>query len=584
MGKILEQKISAFFGGISDSTRKATGNEYATSRHFDVFTDPYKLIPYRSFESDTHDGSSATGMKQYYLRDFLYASTTKRLYALGQNPSAYPKLVYKADATTGNWTIPSNAEGNAAVRYGCLVEYKDYLWGFQGNSSVWRWGALSGSPTITNAAGTVGTVYNTVTGVAVNAGGTGYNINDILTVTNKNNSCKLIVTGVSGGVVTTVTILEPGFNQATGTGLATTVSPTGGTGCTINITSVGNVTTNITTVAQGLIGTDDNLYLPYNNILVRVYPSLTVQDQALKLPTNLKITSIANFGKYLAIGTAPKDGFNGVSKVFLWNFTSPDIQEVIDWGEGELRILETIEGMLVGVTDRYLNNDAGAGRGSLIIQGYTGGYPQVIKEIFTAKLTGQEMPLAKAVRNNRLFLAAKVFKNAAGTEYDEGIWSFGRKNAQYPWAISLDYIDENISTSGIQSFGSAANYFFIAHSGDGSVDKINDAATYTFTSIYEPNIINFNDTANDKVLKSVKIDVRRLTTGESVTLKYRADDETSWNTIGTFNTVGGISYIFTNASGSNFKSGKEYRFRVESTGGAEVTGLHFKAEYLNMPN
>lgn len=345
MSKLVEQKISSFFGGISDSTRKPTTSEFAISKGFDIFTDPFKLIPYRAFEADTNDGATALGMKQYFIRDYLYASTSSKLYALGQNASSYPKIVYKNDATTGNWILPANSEGNASVQYGCLAEYKDYLWGFQGTSQVFKWGLLSGTPTITNSAGTVGTVYSTATGVTIAAGGTGYQVNDILTIQAGNKSCRLIVTGVAAGVVTTFSILEAGYNQTVANTLATAVTPVGGTGCTVNITTVGNVTTPISSVAQGLIGTDDNLYLPYNNILVRVYPSGTVQDQALKLPTNLKITSIANWGKYLAIGTAPKSSFNGVSKVYLWNFTSPDIQEVIDWGEGDLRVLENIEGV-----------------------------------------------------------------------------------------------------------------------------------------------------------------------------------------------------------------------------------------------
>jgi hypothetical protein len=202
----------------------------------------------------------------------------------------------------------------------------------------------------------------------------------------------------------------------------------------------------------------------------------------------------------MAIGCSPLSIYNGVSKVFLWNLTSPDIQEVIDWGEGELRVLESIEGSLVGISDRFLNNASGAGRGSMIIQGYSGGYPQVLKEVFTSKLTSITMPQAKTVKNNRLFFSAKIITNDTGTEYNEGIWSFGRKNANYPFALSLDYIYSSISTSGIQGFNSAGNYFFIAHSADGSIAKTNDAATYAETSILETEIFNFGSSDIEKRL------------------------------------------------------------------------------------
>lgn len=498
MAKTVEINVTQFDGGIADDVRQASANSFQIAKHFDIFSNPKRLTPYRSFEADTNDGSTATGMKQYFVRDFVYASSSAKLYGLGQTGAGLTKVVSKADATTGNWTLDASSEGNAAVQNGCLVEYKDYLWGFQGTTQVFKWGLLSGTPSITNTAGTVGT---------------------------------------------------------------------------------------ITSVAQGVIAKDDNLYLPYNNKLARVTSGGTVNDAVLTLPTNFKITSICNYGNYLAIACAPISTFNGTSKVFLWNLTSTDVQEAIDWGEGELRVLETIEGMLVGITDRYLNNATGAGRGSMIIQTYSGGVPQVVKEVFTLALSGKTMPISKAVKNNRLFFSAKIMTNTAGTTYNEGIWSFGRKNVGYNYALNLDLIDENVSTSGIQSFGAAANFFFIAHSNDGSIDKTNDAATYAFTSIYESQMYDFGDTCSDKRLESVCVYFRKLATGEAVTAKYRIDDATSWTTIGTDSTGDDKSRTFLSieATDTNFASGREYEFRFESTGGAEITGYDLKATILDTP-
>lgn len=583
MAKQVEIKQNNWSSGISDDVRATSQNGFSIAKHFDIFTNPNRLTPYRSFEADTNDGSTSTGMKQYYVKDFLYASASAKLYGLGQTAGGLTKIVYKADATTGNWTLPSSSEGNGAVKNGCFLEYKDYLWGFQGTTQVWKWGLLSGTPSITNSQGTVGTVYNTISTISITAGGTLYNINDILYIDGGTGGTA-IVTTVAAGVVTAVTLLEPGYNYSTGT-KNTTTSSTTGTGCTINVTAVANTSATISSVAQGLIAKDDNGYIFYNNIVVRIYPSGTVQDQALKLPTNLKITSACNFGNYMAIGCSPSSSYNGTSKVFLWNLYSPDVQEVIDWGEGELRVLENVEGMLVGITDRYLNNSTGAGRGSCIIQGYSGGSPQVLKEVFTEKLNGITMPQSKAIKNNRLFFSTKIMKNAAGTIYDEGIWSFGRKNSQYPFSLSLDYIDENISTSGIQAFGSAGNFFFISHSGDGSIDKIDDTATYTMTSILETQILNFGTNEIDKRLDSFKVSFRKMASGESITLKYQVDGATTWTTIGTFDTDDALSKTFLReeTAGVDFKSGREFKFRIESTGGAEITSWVALATVLNNP-
>lgn len=582
MAKQVEIKQNNWSGGISDDQRASASTGFSIAKHFDIFTNPNRLTPYRSFEADTNDGSTSTGMKQYFVKDFLYASASAKLYGLGQTGAGLTKIVYKADATTGNWTLPASSEGNGAVLNGCLLEYKDYLWGFQGTSQVFKWGTLSGTPSITNSQGTVGTVYNTITAISIVAGGTLYNVNDILYIDGGTGGTA-IVTSVSGaGAVLTATLLQPGYNYSTGTKNTTTSSATG-TGCTIGVSTVANTTTNISSVAQGLIAKDDNGYIFYNNIVVRIYPSGTVQDQALKLPTNLKITSACNFGNYMAIGCSPTSSYNGTSKVFLWNLTSPDIQEVIDWGEGELRIIESIEGMIVGVTDRYLNNTSGAGRGSMIIQGYTGGSPQVLKEVFTEKLTGITMPNSKAVKNNRLFFASKIMTNSSGTEYNEGIWSFGRKNSAYPYALSLDYIDENINSSGIQSFGSAGNFFFVSHSGDGSIDKIDDSANYSFSSILETQIYNFGDADIDKKLERIKVTFRKLASGESITVKYKVDGATSWTTIGTYDTDNSLSHTFVREESNsvNFKSGKEFKFQFISNGGAEITSYNIIATMMS---
>jgi hypothetical protein len=583
MSKTVQIKINQFSGGISDNPRKESGSEFIVAKHFDIFSDPQKLTPYRSLETDTNDGSTATGMKQYFVRDFLYASASSKLYGLGQTGAGLTKIVYKADATTGNWTLPASSEGNGAAQNGCLVEYKDYLWGFQGTTQVFKWGILSGAPSITNSAGTVGTIYSAVTAIAINAAGTNYGVNNILTLTGGSNTATCIVTSVNGtGGVTGVTLIEGGSAYTTGS-KATTVNTGSGSGCTITVSTIGNTSATITSVAQGIIALDDNLYLPYNNTIVRVYPSGTVQDQALKLPTNFKITSLTNYGKYLAIACAPISTFNGVSKVFLWNLYSSDVQEVIDWGEGELRILETIEGYLVGVTDRYLNSSTGAGKGSMIIQTYADGSPQVVKEVFTAKLTGKTIPLSKTVKNNRLFWSAKIFTNTAGTEYNEGIWSFGRKNANYPFALSLDFIDENVNTNGIQAIGSAGNFFFVAHSNDGSIDKTDDTSVFTFSSIYETQIFDFEEVEHDKRLESLKVSFAKLTTGQAISAKVKVDDALTWTTIGTYSTVDSLSRTFVNieATDENFPSGREFKFQLISTGGAEIVSYTLEATPLS---
>ena len=501
--KPIEIKVNNFSGGISDSPRKPSASEFQITKHFDIHTDPGILIPYRSLEADTETSVSATDLKQYLVRDFVYASTSAKLYGLGQTSGGLTKIVQKADATTGLWTLPATSEGNGVVKNGCFFEYKDYLWGFQGTTQLFKWGLLSGTPSITNTAKTVATA----------------------------------ITSVSNGII------QPS------TGFA---------------------------------------YVAYNNAIVRIESNTTtITDVAKTVPTNLKITSLCNFGTNIAIGCSPISSFNGTSKVFIWNGSSDLFTETLDFGEGDLRVLEVVEGVLVGIVDRYLNNAVGAGKGSMVVMVYAGGSPQVIKEIFTKALVNKTIPISKFVKNNRLFWAAKIMTNSAGTEYNEGIWSFGRKNVNYPNVLTIDVVEENANTSGIEAIGIAGNYFFTAHSADGSVGKTNDASTYAYTSVFESQIYDFGNIAITKRLDMFSLYTAPMPTGGSVTVKYKVDAETSFTTIGTLSTVGALSRDFYNieSSGANFPTFKEIQFRIESvTGGAEITGFTMKASPLTGSN
>lgn len=78
---------------------------------------------------------------------------------------------------------------------------------------------------------TVGSVRS----VSINAGGTGYSVNDVLTVTGPTTDATFVVTAVDEGVVTAIAKTSSGSGfTADGTGVATAVAPSGGTGCTLD--------------------------------------------------------------------------------------------------------------------------------------------------------------------------------------------------------------------------------------------------------------------------------------------------------------------------------------------------------------
>ena len=166
-----------------------------------------------------------------------------------------------------------------------------------------------------------------------------------------------------------------------------------------------------------------------------------------------------------------------------------------------------------------------------------------------------------------------------------GIWVFGRKNENSNFALAVDFIEEAVDTANffINSFGAAGDYWFISHSAEsaGKVTKTDDAANYTITSIYDTQIFNGGDVASYKDLIDATVTTVFLPTAGQVVLRYRIDEETSYTTIFTNTTNNSISRTLNLIASSGAalpKDYKEIQFRIESTGGAEITGLSFRED------
>lgn len=145
-------------------------------------------------------------------------------------------------------------------------------------------------PMLTLAAGAIKTFD-------IHTVGSGYAVNDVLTVVQAGGSAgTLRVTEVStDGEVLAVEMVTPGSGYTVDDELATTVSPSGGTGCVVNILSVG---TGAETLAQAIARCRSMIY--FVGILSNVYPSsdedrLTLAnlvegygDKLLFLPSNVE--------------------------------------------------------------------------------------------------------------------------------------------------------------------------------------------------------------------------------------------------------------------------------------------------------
>lgn len=500
---IKEILIDRFDGGISDDPRAQVKNQFVVSSAFDIWSNPNRLTPNRSFEDDQDDGvTAATGMKQYGVRDFWPSFIDGRLYGLGNQASfSRPKIFYKTDpGGTNTWTLPASSEGSAGLIRGCFFEWAGSFWMFSGSTNV--------------------------------------------------SSC------------------------------------IPGTSFTNTVASVGQT---ISSVAQGVISpTDNNAYMFYyatatrKSYVVKIDSSAAVTDNVLPLPTGYIVKSACLWGNYIAIGlTTGVSVFRSI--VVLWDPTLSNFSEIIDFGDGEIRALDNVEGSIVAMMDGSMSTSLAINGGTLNIRVWGGGAVQTVKSIKNTTIISSGLfTQQKVVKDFRFYIAAQLrFNNGIY----QGLWCFGRKTPGQPFSFTLAITDSNANTSnGINGFANMGDFWFLAENSDGSLRKTNEAnnfSAYAETSFVESQKYNGGDIKRRKRLHSVFATTVPLGSSQQLVLKYRKDEETSYTTLFTETTSNNILTELGAAGGVDLPEFKEIQFKLESTGGAEITSWGFRFEELD---
>lgn len=293
-----------------------------------------------------------------------------------------------------------------------------------------------------------------------------------------------------------------------------------------------------TNSAQGLVHSkDDILYIPIDNKIYRKN-NTGAFELALTLPTHFYITSICEYGNQIAIAMAPLSGVLGQSRVFIWDrdISLTTLSETIPWEDGSLRVLDVVDGYLVGIT---LSGNATLRFNQKIIFRYLAG-SQVegyrAEKFFEIQSIGTsvtaQLPIAKQMQDGRLFF---MMVASIGGSTREGLWSIGRVGDQF--SLVHENTPSNAiatSTATMRGFFLAGDFRFIAYdeAGTYTLRKTDDANTFT-TSIWEKRF-NTQSSSIVKKLKGVSVSIEPL---DSVVddayfnLLCRIDDESSYKRI-----------------------------------------------------
>jgi len=336
-----------------------------------------------------------------------------------------------------------------------------------------------------------------------------------------------------------------------------------------------------TTVAQPIHHpADDCAYFFADNNVHRL--NGTVFDAGgttpvLVLPTNLRIVAACAYGNFLAIGCVTLGIADARSIVYLWDRDSSlvTVTEKIDFGSGTLRHLANLNNKLIGIVNFYTDSAYSLNKGSVVIRQGSGNFATTLNVLTTDSTVSANISLPKSriVKDNKLYFPMELTLNG---DARRGIWVVD-ENGKATLAV------EQEGALSIQAVCVTGNIWWIVHNGDGTISRSDDDGVYSTTlpSVYESLIIG-GDPATQKKLVGVTVSTEPLPSAGQVVLKYRMNEETSWTTIFTNAVDNSIKHSAVNieSSGVALPTFRELQLRVESTGGAVITGI--KARYEDL--
>ena len=330
---------------------------------------------------------------------------------------------------------------------------------------------------------------------------------------------------------------------------------------------------------------DDILYAAAGNV-VAVNNNGSFTAAGLTLPSDCWITSLTEYGSYLAIATAPRNPGER-SRVFLWgrDTSQTTVSEILDFGQGDLKVLENIDGALVGIV---ISNSDFSVTPQLKMYVYSGGSPELVKTLSTTTYASISLDIFKAKQGNELYFTAKF--PIQGTTINQ-LWVAGRKDG---WYLSPDrYVNGTTAITSVNGFDFVGDYLFVGFDSGSFVRTYagggGDSASYT-TSVLDT-LINpkmfLEDRDKKKQLKSVS-----LTTivGGSFTISYSVDGSSFVELYSGTIAANTTKEIAKESTGKPLLAGREYQFRLQinsqtvGEGRPDISEFAYKYDVLNSIN
>jgi hypothetical protein len=346
--------------------------------------------------------------------------------------------------------------------------------------------------------------------------------------------------------------------------------------------SVATLSESYTNVAQPVHHKADDIAYFFHDNIVSKLDDTTPTTPALTLPTNMKIVGGGAYRNYLAIVCSPIEPGTTNSVMYLWDRdgTKETLSDKIDLGFGEVVHVSEAEDGGIFISQQVVALSGMGNYNNSIAVKYYDGFLQTLEIPFgteTEYLQSITLHGNAAEDRNTFYFPAKIVTSTAQETRNV---IFATRRTQQGLTLIADQEVTGV-TQNINGIFSLNGHWFISYD-TAAKNLVTKSSSLYQTAIYESLIYDAGDSSLKKKLTGVSVMTSPIPNGSTYTLKYRADAETSWTTIFTESTVDTISHSSINieSSGATLPEYKEIQFRIESTGGAEITGFSFMEDIL----
>lgn len=260
-----------------------------------------------------------------------------------------------------------------------------------------------------------------------------------------------------------------------------------------------------------------------NERYLATWDGITYNPHALTLPSGYRIRCLGRWREYLAIGTTQGTNISDYDYgiIFFWNGTDPTYNFYVDVPQGAINCILSGDPLyfIAGYSGDFME--------------YAGGRPKKIRRMPKVGNIALEFN-RKAIAMWRALVHIGMAENSTSTDIERGVYSWGTLHEELSPTLSFDYpLSLGLTTGATLEIGlvfpHGSSLFISWRNGTSyGVDKVSLSNAPFATATCEFLITDTDKIEAEKQAQFIRGYFKALSSGDSMTLKYKIDRNSSW--------------------------------------------------------